>query len=326
MQALLQGEVHRLPLPLLMKIAPCSDLGKCGVGSYACQPCASMYHACCDFMWESAYGAISKRMCRAALDPHWEDVAMRLRDCGTPLQMTVPCPEQRWGASLTPCGIFKKIGEDSHLALHGLRSALLSSRLVGLNDVAAKSLVNVNVATCGKHVKFTLLMPCQQEVHVPPAQVEARDLQLENVAAEAMEKYRDWQAEREAKIRSVSEQRQLILERYSDVATHLARTYPIKTSSGFLVPMHAYRKIAMECDGDEDQCIQRLYAWADNAGAAEGYEEEGEEEQDEGENAEEGEYAVACKDAEQSDLSTDAEEGEDAEEEAKEMLDVNALD
>ena len=41
---------------------------------------------------------------------------------------------------------------------------------------------------------------------------------------------------------------------------------------------------------------------------------------------EEGEYAVACKDAEQSDLSTDAEEGEDEEEEAKEMLDVNALD
>ena len=49
----------------------------------------------------------------------------------------------------------------------------------------------------------------------------------------------------------------------------------------------------MGCDGDEDQCIQRLYAWADNAGAAEGYEEkeeeeeeeedEGEEEQDEGE-------------------------------------------
>ena len=314
-----------------MKIAPCSDLGKCGVGSYACQPCASMYHACCDFMWESAYGAISKRMCRAALDPHWEDVAMRLRACGTPLQMTVPCPEQRWGATMTPCGIFKKIGEDSHLALHGLRSALLSSRLVGLNDVAAKSLVNVNVATCGKHVKFTLLMPSQQEVHVPPAQVEARDLQLENVAAEAMEKYRDWQAEREAKIRSVSEQRQLILERYSDVATHLARTYPIKTSSGFLVPMHVYHKIAMECDGDEDQCIQRLYAWADNAGAAEGYEEEGEEEEDEGEekqiegeDAVEGEYAVACKGAEQSDLFTDAEEVEDEEEDAKKMLHVNA--
>ena len=257
---------------------------------------------------------------------------MRLRACGTPLQMTVPCPEQRWGATMTPCGIFKKIGEDSHLALHGLRSALLSSRLVGLNDVAATSLVNVNVATCGKHVKFTLLMPCQQEVHVPPAQVEARDLQLENVAAEAMEKYRDWQAEREAKIRSVSEQRQLILERYSDVATHLARTYPIKTSSGFLVPMHVYRKIAMECDGDEDQCIQRLYAWADNAGAAEGYEEEGEEEdeceeeQNEGEDAEEGEYAVACKDAEQSDASTDVEAGEDAEEDAKDLLALNALD
>ena len=71
-----------------------------------------------------------------------------------------------------------------------------------------------------------------------------------------------------------------------------------------------------------DQCMQRLHAWEDNARAAEGYEEEeegedeGEEEQDEGEDAEEGEYAVACKDAERSDLSTDAEEGEDAEEEA----------
>ena len=81
MQALLQGEVQRLPLPLLMKIAPCSDSGRCGVGSYACQPCASMYHACCDFIWESAHGAISKRTCRAALDPYWEDVAMRLRAC-----------------------------------------------------------------------------------------------------------------------------------------------------------------------------------------------------------------------------------------------------
>ena len=301
MQALLHGEVQRLPLPLLTKIAPCSDLGACGVGSYACQSCASMYHGCCDFMWESAHGAISKRMCRAALDPHWEIVAMRLRACGAAVQMTVPCPEQRWGASLTPCGIFKKIGEDSHLALHGLRSALLSSRLVGLNDVAATSLVNVNVGTCGKHVKFTLLMPCQQEVLVPPAQVEARDLQLENVGAEAMEKYRDWQAEREAKIRSVGEQRQLILEHYSDVATRLARTYPIRTSSGFLVPMHVYRKIALECDGDEDQCIQRLYAWADNAGAAEGYEEKEEEEEEE------------------------EDEGEEEQDEG-EVLDVNALD
>ena len=67
-----------------------------------------------------------------------------------------------------------------------MSSTLLSSRLVGLNDVAATSLVNVNVATCGKHVKFMLLMPCQQDVHVPPAQVEARDLQLEDVEAEAM--------------------------------------------------------------------------------------------------------------------------------------------
>ena len=95
-----------------------------------------------------------------------------------------------------------------------------------------------------------------------------------------MEKYRDWQAEREAKIRSMGEQRQLILERYNDVATRLARTYPIMTSSGFLVPMHVYRKFALECDGDEDQCIERLYAWADNAGAAEGYEEEEEEEEE----------------------------------------------
>ena len=87
----------------------------------------------------------------------------------------------------------------------------------------------------------------------------------------------------------------------------------------------------MGCDGDEDQCIQRLYAWADNAGAAEGYEEEGEEEEDEGEekqiegeDAVEGEYAVACKGAEQSDLFTDAEEVEDEEEDAKKMLHVNA--
>ena len=43
----------------------------------------------------------------------------------------------------------------------------------------------------------------------------------------------------------------------------------------------------------------------------------------------EGEDAVACKDAEPTDLSTDVEdakEGEDAEEEAKEMLDIDALD
>ena len=87
----------------------------------------------------------------------------------------------------------------------------------------------------------------------------------------------------------------------------------------------------MGCDGDEDQCIQRLYAWADNAGADEGYEEEGEEEEDEGEekqiegeDAVEGEYAVACEGAEQSDLFTDAEEVEDEEEDAKKMLHVNA--
>ena len=42
------------------------------------------------------------------------------------------------------------------------------------------------------------------------------------------------------------------------------------------------------------------------------------------EDAEEGKYAVACKGAEQSDLFTDAEEVEDEEEDAKEMLHVNA--
>ena len=40
-------------------------------------------------------------------------------------------------------------------------------------------------------------------------------------------------------------------------------------------------------------------------------EDESEEEQDEGEDAEESEYAAVCKDAWQSDLSTDAEDGED---------------
>ena len=184
--------------------------------------------------------------------------------------------------------------------------------MVGLNDVAATSLVNVNVATCGTHVKFTLLMPLHDEVHVPPARVEARDLQLEDVASKAMEKYRVWQAEREAKIRSVGEQRQLMLERYHDVATRLARTYPIMTSSGFQVPVHVYHKVALECDGDEDQCIQRLYAWADKAGAAEGHEEEEEEEDDEGEE-------------EQAEGETEQDEGA-AEKDGGEMLNVNELD
>ena len=74
------------------------------------------------------------------------------------------------------------------------------------------------------------------------------------------------------------------------------------------------------CNCIEDECIRRLYNWVSHQDAVAGKDAE------DVEDAEEGEYAVACKDAEQSDLSTDAEEGEDAEEEAEEMLDVNALD
>ena len=146
------------------------------------------------------------------------------------------------------------------------------------------------------------------------------DLVLEANAAAALQHHQEiWVVQSNAKIARSKALRQVYEDSASEMADKLISLYPITTANGERIPESIYRCICLS-SCDEDECIRRLYSWVSRQDAVAGKDAE------DVEDAEEGEYAVACKDAEQSDLSTDAEEGEDAEEEAEEMLDVNALD
>ena len=222
---------------------------------------------------------------------------------------------------MTRGGTFHRIAEDGHLARHGLTEALLNTRLVGVNGSPESSLATVASASHGPQVTLTVLVPRQRDVVlVPPAPVQPRDLVLEANAAAALQHHQEtWVVQSNAKIARSKAQRQVYEDSAWEMADKLIRLYPLTTANGERVPESIYRCICLS-SCDEDECIRRLYNWVGNQDAVAGKDAE------DVEDAEEGEYAVACKDAEQSDLSTDAEEGEDAEEEPDQMLDVNALD
>ena len=267
------------------------------------------------------------RHCQAALTPAWAAVQARLRSCSVPMDLTVPCPAAKWGATMTRGGTFHRIAEDGHLARHGLTEALLNTRLVGVNGGAESSLATVVSASHGPQVTLTVLVPRQRDVVlVPPAPVQPRDLVLEANAAAALRHHQEtWVVQSNAKIAKSKAQRQVYQDSAFEMADKLISLYPLTTANGERVPRSIYRCICFS-SCEEDECIRRLYNWVSHQDAVAGKDAEDVEDAEDDEDADEDEYAVACKDAEQSDLSTDVEEGEDAEEEVEEMLDVNALD
>ena len=226
------------------------------------------------------------------------------------------------GATMTRGGTFRRIAEDGHLARHGLTEALLNTRLVGVNGSPESTLASVASASHGPHITLTVLVPSQRDVVlVPLAPVQPRDLDLEANAAAALQHHQEtWVVQSNAKIARSKAQRQVYEDSAWEMADKLIRLYPLTTANGERVPKSIYRFFCLNgCD--EDECIRRLYNWVGNQDAVAGKDAEDVEAEDV-EDAGEGEYAVACKDAGQSDLSTDAEEGEDT----AEMLDFNALD
>ena len=110
-----------------------------------------------------------------------------------------------------------------------------------------------------------------------------------------------------AKIARSKALRQVYEDSAWEMADKLFSLYPVTTANGERVPKSIYRCICFSgCD--EDECIRRLYKWVGNQDAVAGKD------------------AEDIKDAEQSDLSTDASTDLSTEEEATEMLDFNALD
>ena len=223
---------------------------------------------------------------------------------------------------MTRCGTFRRIAEDGHLARQGLiEEALLNTRLVGVNGSPESSLATVASASHGPQVTLTVLAPRQRDVVlVHPAPVQPRDLVLEANAAAALQHHLEtWVIQRNAQIARSKALRQVYEDSASEKADRLISLYPITTANGERIPKSIYRCICLS-SCDEDECIRRLYNWVDNQDAV------ASKDADNVEDAEEGGCAVACKDAEQSDLSTNAEESEDTEEEAMEVLDDTSFD
>ena len=206
---------------------------------------------------------------------------------------------------MTRGGTFRSIAVDGHLARHGLTEALLHTRLVGVNGSPQSSLVTVASASHGPQATLIVPVPRQRDVVlVPPAPVQPRDLVLEANAAAALQHHLETSVvQSNAKVARSKALRQVYEDSASEMADKLISLYPLTTANGERVPKSIYRCICFS-SCDEDECIRRLYKWVGNQDAVAGKNaEDGEDVED----VEEGEYAVACKDAE-------------------EMIDVNALD
>ena len=206
---------------------------------------------------------------------------------------------------MTRDGTFHRIAEDGHLARHGLTEALLNTRLVGVNGSPESTLASVASASHGPQITLTVLVPRQRDVVlVPPAPVQPRDLALETISAASLQHHQEtWVVQSNAKIARSKALRQVYEDSAWEMAGKLIGLYPLTTANGERVPESIYRFICLS-SSDEDECIRRLYNWVSHQDAVGGKDAEDVEDAEDAEDAEEGEYAVACKDAELSDLST----------------------
>ena len=163
------------------------------------------------------------------------------------MDLTVPCPAAKWGATTTRGGTFHKIAEDGHLAFHGLTEALLNTRLVGVNGSPESSLATVALASHGPQVTLTVLVPRQRDVVlVPSALVQPRDLVLEANAATALQHHQEtWVVQSNAKIARSKAMRQVYEDSASEMADKLISLYPFTTANGEREPESIYRCICL---------------------------------------------------------------------------------
>jgi hypothetical protein len=258
--ALSTGPEECLPLHILrLACLPCGTPLKCGVKDHYCENCSSLFRACADFLWEYYYDhGLSKSKCRQALTPVWGVVEQRLRSCSLPTELIVPCPKpgEKWGATMRK-GLFVAFADDGHMKRHGLVDDLQNSRLVCVNGIPTHSLADVT----GSQATLTVLVPRHSDLQLPAT--EPRDFVLEEGAASAWSQHEKVFAAR-CKAR-FAKAKQLRLEHEQpalEIAQKLFQEYKVPTADGGWVPFWAYRAVCLE-SSDEDDCIRRLYAWAE---------------------------------------------------------------
>ena len=220
-----------------------------------------MFHSCADFVWENFYeDGLSKSKCREALTPVWGVVEQRLRSCSMPTELIVPCPQpgEKWGATMNRKeGLFLAFADDGHVKRHGLVDNLQNSRLVCVNGIPARSLADAT----GSQVTLTVLVPRHSDLQLPAA--EPRDFVLEDAAASAWSQHENgFVARSNAKMAKAKQQRLEHEEPAWEMAQKLFEQYKVPTADGGCVPLWVYRSVCLK-SCDEDDCIRRLYAWAE---------------------------------------------------------------
>ena len=154
-------------------------------------------------------------------------------------------------------GVFVAFADDGHMKRHGLVDDLQNSRLVCVNGISTHSLAEVT----GSQAMLTVLVPRHSDLQLPAT--EPRDFVLEEAAASAWSQCEKVFAAR-CKAR-IANSRQLRLEHEQpavEMAQKLFHEYKVPNADGGWVPFSAYRAVCLE-SSDEDDCIRRLYAWAE---------------------------------------------------------------
>ena len=257
----------------------CSTEGCGKVKDFYCQTCADLFKQCREHVWHMQWhacsaGGFSKGVCGEALGRRWSLVSEKLWSCRQPFTLTLPCPTDRWGARMSADGVFHSIDETTHLGQQGISSLLLQSQLVSVNNVRMSTLKSVTVGSHGPSANITVLLPSrtvapeitqvQQEVSIPAEVTQAQqEVSIPAAAAQACD---EWLSQRRERILHAAEVRRSLEEPYHDIADRLFATLQLTFSDRHeRIPKHVYRSIALQCAGDEDACVRKLYAWADRA-------------------------------------------------------------
>ena len=154
-------------------------------------------------------------------------------------------------------GLFVAFADDGHMKRHGLVDHLQNSRLVCVNGIPTHSLADV----AGSQAMLTVLAPRHSDFQLPAT--EPRDFVLEEAAASAWSQYEEVFAARcKASFANAIQVRLEHEQPPLEMAQKLFREYKVPTSDGGWVPFSAYRAVCLETS-DEDDCIRRLYAWAE---------------------------------------------------------------
>ena len=108
---------------------------------------------------------------------------------------------------------------------------------------------------------LTVLVPRHSDLQLPAT--EPRDFVLEEAAASAWSQHEKIFAARcKAKFANAKQMRLEHEQPAWEMAQKLFHEYKVPTADGGWVPFWAYRAVCLE-SSDEDDCIRRLYAWAE---------------------------------------------------------------